>query len=664
MRVSFSKSGLQINSRNSQLLLALAIALYIVMLGVLATQRHLAYQTSALDMGNHDQAMWNAAHGRGLLMSTQPALSVNRMGHHVEPILFALVPLYWLWPNPLALVWVQTLALGLAAWPLFLLARKWIASEWSALAIAVAYLLLPATSAVNLFDFHAVSLSPVLMLWAFYFLDRDKNSPDSVGRFLRSPAILFLALAMGCKEDISLHVMMVGLYVALIHRRRLVGLTVAALGLAWAFTAFGVVIPAFRTGGGQSAFMGFFVELGRTPLEVALSPFTKPAVVWQLVTRPENWATLAMVTLPFGLLGLPGLPVLLLGAPTFAISFLSTNPFQQQLETWHYAAPLLPFVALAAADGLARIKRYRANLLPLFTLILLVSSLGYHYLRGYSPMSKPFTWPQVTAHHALGDELAATIPPSARVVAQAELLPRLSQRDQVSIWRGDLPLEADYVFMDISHPKFVNQDRAQFNFLSTMARNKNFGLVAAKDGYIILKQGAERVPTQAEFQTFLRADSTWTNRPELARFDDLFSLVGHETHLNREAEPQMTVYFRVLQQPQEDYFLRLYLLNQTGRAEGATIFEQPALVWWPTHLWLPGDIIKVRFNTLPWWTGDGLHQRFSYALGISSDAGNSEADAWNLSLRLPATGVDVLPDNLVHLQDFYRLAGMPYPSDE
>ena len=689
-------------------ILLIAVFLYIVIFGTLAVRQHLAFETGALDLGNYDQAMWNAAHGRGLTMSTQPDISTHRMGHHVEPILYLLVPLYWLWPSPLTLLWVQTIALGLAAWPLFLLAYRRLNSHWAALLIALAYLLLPATEAVNLFDFHAVSLSPLFMFWALYFVGLWKTEGEwrsrgvgergsgGVGdREISGQAIhyslftihysLFFILAMATKEDVSLTVMMVGLYLAFWQRRRRAGLIIFALAAMWAAAAWGVVIPAFRTGGGQSVFVAYYGDLGASPLEIAFSPFTKPLLVWQKLTRPESLAALGMLTIPFAFINLAGWPVFLLAAPSLAITLLSDNPLQQQLETWHYAAPMLPFVTLAAADGVARVSRWAggqgsggvgewgsegakkrhlpyspAPLLPYVLALLLLATLSYHYLRGYSPLSKPFHWPQVTAHHALGEELAASIPPEAKVMAQAELVPHLSQREYVRIWQGELSPEVDYVFVDVSHPKFINKDNAQVNFISSMVFSDQFGMTVTKDGYIVLQNGAARKPTQVGFQDFLFAkDSRLQNAPALAKLGEFAELVKMETHLNREAEPQMTLYFRVLQQPKEDYFIRLYRLNGAGEVDGATVFQQPALVWWPTHLWRAGDLIKVRFNTLPWWSGDGQHQRFSYALGISRDTGAVD-DPWNVSLRLPVSGQRVLPGKLVFLQDFYRLAGMVY----
>ena len=677
-------------SNPQSLTLWVAIVLYIAVFGWLATTRHLAYESGALDLGNYDQAMWNAAHGRGLALTTVPQISTNRMGLHVEPILFLLVPLYWLFASPLTLIWVQTVALGLAALPLFLISRRWLKNEWGALAVALAFLLLPATESVNMFDFHAVSLSPVFMLWALYFLDKSiglsstpsPTLPLSGGGEFPPPfqgggrgrvnlsivaAILFLLLAMSTKEDISLHVLMLGVYVMFIRRRWMAGGAIAALGLAWAVVAFGVVIPAFRTGGGQSAYVGFFPALGNSPLEIALSPVTKPLTVWRLLIRPQSLRALAMLTAPFAFLNVAGLPVFAIAAPSLAITLLSNNPLQQQLESWHYAAPMLPFVSLAAADGLRRITNYELRIMngtrrmaTGLGILLLVVSLGYHFLRGYSPLAKPFRLPQVTAHQRAGDALAAEIPPDAAVVAQAELEPHISQRRQISIWQGDFPADADFFWLDVAHPKFVNRDDAQAKMLGVLVLDESLGIAAADDGYLLLRRGAGRdLPPQ--FYDFLYADAArWQSAPEMARFGDELSLVGVEPHTNREAEPQVTLYFRVLRQPAADYFLRLYLLDENDVPQGATIFRQPALVWLPTSKWETGKIIRVRFNTLPWWTGDGKHRRFGYAVAVARDGGNPQTDPWDESLRLPATGARVLPGNLVPVQRFYRLAGMVY----
>jgi uncharacterized membrane protein len=147
------------------------IALYVIVFGALSLLQHEAFRTSVFDLGNVDQALWNTTQGRILYFTTQPRVGTSRLGMHVEPILLPLALLYFVFPDPRALLVLQTLAIGLSAWPVFLLACRKLGSPWAGVAFVAAYLLWPGLESANLFEFHAAALSPFFMLWAFLFLE-------------------------------------------------------------------------------------------------------------------------------------------------------------------------------------------------------------------------------------------------------------------------------------------------------------------------------------------------------------------------------------------------------------------------------------------------------------------------------------------------------------
>jgi hypothetical protein len=76
-----------------------------------------------------------------------------------------------------------------------------------------------------------------------------------------------------------------------------------------------------------------------------------------------------------------------------------------------------------------------------------------------------------------------------------------------------------------------------------------------------------------------------------------------------------------------DYFIALYLVDEASQVVVSTVQPQPATVWYPTSRWQPGEVVKIRANTLSWWTGD--REQYSVALGILD--GN---DTWDVSRRL------------------------------
>lgn len=691
-----------------RLLLFVFIGLYALVFGLLAARAYPANQTGAFDLGMYDQALWNAAQGRGLRLTLAPNFGPTRFAIHVEPILFLLVPGYrFITDDPRLLLWLQAVVMALAGLPLYGLARRRLADDWTALAIVVAFYLLPVVESVTLFDFHAVGLSPTLLLAALYFLDRALATPDDPRGIWLGPTHsqnalvgtagqadsrlriksglwsgLFFLLALSTKEDISLHVFLVGLYVLALRRRWRPGLALALAGLAWFFLAFYVVIPASRPTGAGSAYTGFFDTLGSTPLEIALAPIRTPGRVLTLLATSENLRALGMLTLPLALLPFVGLPVLALTTPTLAITMLSSNPLMHQLETYHYAAPTIPFVILAAVDGVARLsnlKRQIANIKTsyLLGLLVLVASLAYHYYRGYSPLARPFYWPEVTAHERMGRELAASIPPGAPVVAQAELVPLVSRRQWIQIWQGPFDERADYFLFDVSHPAFVNRDGAQESFLSDMAQDPTVGPIVTRDGYLLLKRGAPRLPTRPEFFTFVYAEPPEGAAPVNATFGQALQLVAFETHRNyadREDEPRITLYWRVLSDLDEDYFITVFLLDEAGKPVGVTLHQQPLTVWWPTSRWETGRTVRMLVNTFPWWTGD--RRRFGYGVAVvrragptsadpSAGSGPDSAELWDLSKRLPVIRADDGPlpvddGTLLPLVSFRRIAGIPY----
>jgi uncharacterized membrane protein len=696
------------------IVLVILVCLYAVGFGLLAARAYSAHETGALDLGNYDQALWNAAQGRGLRLTLLPQLGPTRFALHVEPILFLIVPLYrFVTDDPRLLLWLQAVVIALGGLPLYGLARRRLSSDWAALAIVAAYYLLPALESVTLFDFHAVGLAPTLLLAALYFLDRalittgdprglwtgPAQSPISPGLparagNLQSPISswvwsgLFFLLALGTKEDISLNVFMIGLYLLALRRRWRPGLALAVVGLAWFYIAFYIVIPASRPSGAGSAYTGFFAALGSTPLEIALSPIRTPGKVVALLATPDNIRALKMLTLPLAFTPLAGLPLFILTAPTLAITLLSSNPLMHQLETYHYAAPAIPFVILAAVDGIARLSHLpslisnrntsstdnRYSLLPtpysllpipyFLALLVLVSSLLYHYYRGYSPLARPFHWPDVTAHERIGDELAASVPSEVPVVAQAELVPLVSHRPWVQIWQGPFDERADYFLLDVSHPAFVNRDGAQESLLSDIAQDPGVGLIASKDGYLLLQRDAPRLPTRPEFFTFAYINPPASATPVAATFGDALQLVAFETHRNyadREAEPLITLYWQVLAPPAEDYFIAIFLLDESGEPAGVTPYQQPLTVWLPTSRWEPGRIVRLLANTFPWWTGD--RRRFGYGVGVVRGD-----QPWEVSTRLPVTRDDGGPAplngaTLLPLVRFERVAGIAYEAE-
>ncbi len=166
----------------SRLILCLLILLFTAYFSWLAITRHQMFRSSAMDLGYTTQVVWNTLHGRAFEFSTYQNAPIdlplekfkrtdNLLGFHVELLLAPISLLYLIFPDPITLLVLQVIVVGLGALPTFWIARKRLESEWAGLAFAAVYLLAPALNGAILSDFHAVTLTSTLFLFAFYFLE-------------------------------------------------------------------------------------------------------------------------------------------------------------------------------------------------------------------------------------------------------------------------------------------------------------------------------------------------------------------------------------------------------------------------------------------------------------------------------------------------------------
>ncbi|MCS7261652.1 MAG: DUF2079 domain-containing protein, partial [Anaerolineae bacterium] len=672
------------------LVLGLLILAFVGTFAFLAVRRHYALESNGMDLGNVDQALWNTAHGDFMAFTNMAPLR-NRLALHVEPILLLFVPLYWLGlGGPVALLLVQAAGVGLGAWPLFQLARRALggdalessqatilsdrAGAWLALVFPLAYLLMPALEAAVLYDFHAVTMAPTFLLFAFYYLETRRP-----GRFA-----LAAVLAMACKEDMALTVALLGLY-ALVTRRWRYGLPALLGGILWFGVALGVVQPAFSpTGGNIQA--ARYAWLGRDVPAVMETLLQRPEMVWQHVWQRANLlAYLSGLLLPTGFLAVLGPLTWLPALPTLAINLLSDNPFTWRLEEFHYAAPLVPFVLISALWGIrAVVGRIAQRWCTAARYVLLgacawlcVSALGYHYARGFSPLARPFRLPLVTAHALRAPEIFAQIPPEAALFAQSNLNPHVSGRRILyqdpqlltallqggpCCYDGTWP-PPDYLLFDVA--TLVNQDDFQRQVVMALLRRGGWELLVAEDGFLLLRAQPTAPPIEPEhlpaaFTDFARAGDASPPHPIIANFGDVVRLVGFDLHFNRAEEVQAVLWMEPLRPLDEDLFLALYLLDEWGALRGATTVDQPALVWYPTSRWQVGERVRITFNTLPWYTR-GL-SAYRLALGVMRGR-----DPWQpgirlrphpigdarYALRLPSEGT------LLELARFVQVFGLP-----
>jgi len=590
--------------------------------------KHEAFQTTAFDLGNMDQAVWNSLHGR-LLPFTNWGEEGTRLAYHVDPILVLISPLYLLYSDPKTLLVFQALVVGLGALPLFWLAKEMLGESLVALVFPLVYLLFPALEAANMFDFHPTTIAPPLLLYAFYYLWKRKYPWF----------FLFSFLIMTCKEEMSLLVLMMGLYILVVQRNWQVGLSTVVLGLAWFIVAVYIVIPHYNPGG-RSPYLAAYGYLGQGPLTMLRTMVMEPGVVLRNVLTREKLGYLGNLLAPVAFLSLLAPQVLLLFAPTLAINLLSANPQFYTLEKFHYAAPLVPFVVLSAILGVdylvvhlsPRLGMKRQTFLYLVSALVLISTLLYHRGHGFTPLAAGFQIPKVTLHHRLAKELMALIPEGATVSAQSRLNPHLSQRPKIYMFPK--VEDADYIFFDVSVGSWPIHPNDQKAIFEALVEEEGFSILASVDGYLLLKRGLVDTKELPDgFYDFARVKEPQIDYPMVVDFGGLLRFLGFNLN-QEEGMTNLALYWQPLLPLERDYRIYPFFYDEEGRIiEDTTLRPMTTALWYPTSRWQEGEVVEMK--TLPWDVGDDFH----IGLGVS------EGENWQIiGDRLP---LEVVTSTLV-----------------
>ena len=409
--------------------LVIGILAYAAIFSFITVTRHLTLLTHALDLGYYVQLTWNLARGAGPLVSLP---EMNAWGDHFSPVMYLLAPLFWVAPGAVALLVAQAVALAVGALAVFGIAARRLGDERPAAVFALLYLVNPSLHGINVRDFHAAALAVPLLLAAIYFAERD------------SPWLFTLAvvLALGTREDATIPVVGLGIWLALAKRRWLWGGVTAMAAVALLVVDTRWLIPHFR--GAPYPHLGRYAHLGRTVPEIMaallLHPFRTLGALWGL----PRLSYLGYLLGPLVFLPLLAPIELLALLPALLENLLGQDPVLFYHRT-QYQSFVLPFLMNGAIAGYARLARARPGPWPPRALTAaMISSLAFASPTVNDLAVQRF-WPR--AEHRQAWEVMAQVPRDASISAQDQYVAHLSLRRLVFVFPVSLE-KAQYALVN------------------------------------------------------------------------------------------------------------------------------------------------------------------------------------------------------------------------
>ena len=467
-------------------LFAVSLAFFLCF-SALAILRYTSLHTTAVDMGTYDNRIWRISTAR--LSAVPKELATG----HFQPLLIFYALIYKLSDSPVVLQFLQSAAIISGVIPLYLISKKQTEHANIALLIALAYLFYPPVGFNSVGDFHPDHLYIPLMLWAFYFAEKD--------RYLK--AVVFAGLGAMAKEPLILGAAFFGLYLALAKKRYKLGM---AAFLFYLFLFLIVVYkilphtngtPIFQSGVLGGAFPFMQAHIGWIPRIKALTGEL-------LMRRMRKALFIFWLLAPLLFLPLLDWKRFLPAVPLLAIPVLSTVLQHTNIDSQYTAGIVAPaFVAMVFSIKKIE-KRFGFRNAAATAGLALAMVIVFSVADGPGPLSMNFWKPawggiwyrtNYTAgrHEKIIKKAISMVPvdPASKVISQDNINDaRLAHRYWYSFFPDGWE-NADYVLLDTGRPLMAGDhvDRGTYrDGLRQLSNNPLFHLEFQKDGVLLFKR--------------------------------------------------------------------------------------------------------------------------------------------------------------------------------
>jgi uncharacterized membrane protein len=464
----------------------LLVLIVTVAYSALSILRHRHFNSSYLDLGVFDQAIWQYSRLHAPDVSVRSNLPTeNILGDHFHPILILLAPLFWLIDSVEALLVVQAALFALAIVPIFLFTEKRL-GRLAAYLFALSYSIFWGIQSAVEFDFHEIAFAVPLLALAIYFIDERRWRAY----------FICLGLLLITKENLSVTVFFLGVYLVAIRQLKQ-GLISMAAGVAWFFAAIKIFIPFFMDPGTARVPDRYYRywsynQFGPDPGSAFKTIIRNPLLVARTLLAPGvKLQTYWYLFHPFLFLALFS-PLFILAIPLMAERFLSENPSFWGID-YHYSAILAPVIIMASVDSLARAAKRIKKMDPRYLVVpasLLVLVLNLRLLPAFPlwRLTNTGYW-RLSASDLAGRKAVSLIPATASVVAEGAIAPHLSHRRELYLLNplASIP-DSDFIVTSERVNPFPFPSFQDIKYYLDTQQTRGYRKMFEEEGWVILKR--------------------------------------------------------------------------------------------------------------------------------------------------------------------------------
>ena len=201
---------------------------------VIATITCLRYKTFSspnFDFGLFVNMFHNMKETGLPLATSERDVLLTHFAVHLSPIYYLILPFYCIFPSPLTLQISQAVVLASGVIPVMLICRQLKVSPKATVLVTFIYSLYPALAGSCFYDIHENCFLTPLLLWMFYFFEKEKYIP----------MYIFAFAALMVKEDAAIYVIVFAVFVMLSRKKFIHGGILAAGSLIYFIVALSIL---------------------------------------------------------------------------------------------------------------------------------------------------------------------------------------------------------------------------------------------------------------------------------------------------------------------------------------------------------------------------------------------------------------------------------------
>lgn len=432
--------------------------------------RYYTYSTPNYDFGIFCNMFYNMCKNGSAVTTCERDRLLSHFAVHISPIFYLILPIYFVFSSPVTLAVIQPVIVFSAVIPIYLLAKHFKLSKNATTLFTAAFALYAPLSTGCFYDLHENCFLVPLLLWMFYFFEKN----NKVLMFV------FMFGVLAVKEDAFVYIVIFALYIFISRKKYLTGAFMAAIAggyfilCCFLLTKYGTGVMASRYGNLSES--GSLFEAAKT---ILINPGY--AIGEMLETKDssaEKIFYLAKLFCP--LVFIPFMSKdftrYILIFPIF-INLLTKYHYQYDI-TFQYTFGICSFLFYLSLLNLSEKEKESQNKLSFLSIVaaamlfmMIVVPKSAAYIEKYYANEEKYT--QIT-------QALEIIPEDAQVTTSTYFLPHIADRDIIYEDEYHEKPTTEYFVLDTSRDVSKGRDK--------MYRKAGYKLIYKVDGLIEIYQ--------------------------------------------------------------------------------------------------------------------------------------------------------------------------------